>query len=149
MDLLTATPVQLALAIIFIALLGFLFTQPNGLVKWVQKKNYQYEVTSSLYMLTPTEKFVFNSILFLTFSMLSTACILYLPDHIMTVSKRTYYYFAGDVAVGELSKQAVETATKASEGILSAAKTVYDATANTAATAGEAVGQAAESLGRD
>lgn len=40
---------------------GFLLFQPTGFVKWLQKKNYQYEVTFSLYMLTPTEKFVFST----------------------------------------------------------------------------------------
>ena len=39
---------------------AFLLFQPTGFVKWLQKKNYQYEVTFSLYMLTPTEKFVFS-----------------------------------------------------------------------------------------
>ncbi|EME85580.1 uncharacterized protein MYCFIDRAFT_103511, partial [Pseudocercospora fijiensis CIRAD86] len=63
--------------------------------KWLQKKNYQYEVTFSLYMLTPTEKFVFNSIAFLSLSMLTIATFMYLPDHVMTISRRTYYYFAG------------------------------------------------------
>ena len=67
----------------------------------------------------------------------------------MTVSKRTYYYFAGDVPVGELSKQAMETANKASDVVMDAAKTVYDATMSTAATAKEAVSQAAEKLGRN
>merc|ERR1711977_404475 len=33
--------------------------------RWLQRKRYQYEVTFSLYMLTPTEKFIFNSFLFL------------------------------------------------------------------------------------
>lgn len=40
---------------------GFLLFHPTGFVKWLQKKNYQYEVTFSLYMLTPTEKFVFST----------------------------------------------------------------------------------------
>lgn len=29
-------------------------------LRWMQKKNYQYEVTFSLYMLTPIEKFIFS-----------------------------------------------------------------------------------------
>ena len=28
--------------------------------RWLQRKRYQYEVTFSLYMLTPTEKFIFS-----------------------------------------------------------------------------------------
>jgi hypothetical protein len=46
-----------ALLAIVIAFVLFL---PTGFVKWLQKKNYQYEVTSALYMLTPTEKFIFS-----------------------------------------------------------------------------------------
>lgn len=42
-------------------LAAFLLLQPTGLVKWLQKKNYQYEVTFALYMLTPTEKFIFST----------------------------------------------------------------------------------------
>ena len=30
--------------------------------RWLQRKRYQYEVTFSLYMLTPTEKFIFSMI---------------------------------------------------------------------------------------
>ena len=37
-----------------------------SLRRWVQIKKYQYEVTFSLYMLTPTEKWIF--------SMLPTSC---------------------------------------------------------------------------
>lgn len=40
---------------------ALLLLRPTGLVKWIQRKNYQYEVTFSLYMLTPTEKFVFST----------------------------------------------------------------------------------------
>ena len=51
----TTAAVILALAV------AYILSQETGLVKWVQKKNYQYEVTFSLYMLTPTEKFVFST----------------------------------------------------------------------------------------
>ncbi|KAK0269101.1 hypothetical protein LTR35_015010 [Friedmanniomyces endolithicus] len=119
MDFLPTTPTHyLALSLPLLAiLLAFLLLQPTNLVKWLQKKNYQYEVTFSLYMLTPTEKFVFNSILFLTISMLSTACILYLPDHVVEVSRRGYYYFAGDAPPEHLG----EVAAKASEAVRDAA----------------------------
>ena len=33
----------------------------STLLHWLQRKRYQYEVTFSLYMLTPTEKFIFSS----------------------------------------------------------------------------------------
>ena len=33
----------------------------SNLIRWLQRKRYQYEVTFSLYMLTPTEKFIFST----------------------------------------------------------------------------------------
>jgi len=33
----------------------------SALLRWLQRKRYQYEVTFSLYMLTPTEKFIFST----------------------------------------------------------------------------------------
>ncbi|KAK3074596.1 hypothetical protein LTR53_002874 [Teratosphaeriaceae sp. CCFEE 6253] len=149
MDFLPSTTTQCAIGGTLVALLAFLLLQPTNLVKWLQKKNYQYEVTFSLYMLTPTEKFVFNSILFLTISMLSTACILYLPDHVMEVSRRTYYYFAGDTAAENLT--GADLAIKASEAVLGKATALvghaYAAALDKAATAQEAVSQVAESMG--
>ncbi|OJD17989.1 hypothetical protein AJ78_01946 [Emergomyces pasteurianus Ep9510] len=68
----------------------------SSLIRWLRLKNYQYEVTISLYMLTPTEKFIFNTLLLLITSMLLTAAYVYLPDHITTISKRIWYYWAGD-----------------------------------------------------
>jgi len=59
-------------------------------------KNYQYEVTFALYMLTPTEKFIFNSVLLLVISMFLTAAYVYLPNHIITICHRIWYYWAGD-----------------------------------------------------
>lgn len=65
--------------------------------------------------------------------MLLIATILYLPNHIMTISRRTYYYFAGD-ASNSTSRQAAETATKASKAVLDAAatlaQTAYQAAVN-------------------
>lgn len=37
----------------------------STLIRWLQRKRYQYEVTFSLYMLTPTEKFIFSKAYFL------------------------------------------------------------------------------------
>ena len=34
----------------------------SDLIRWLQRKRYQYEVTFSLYMLTPTEKFIFSTV---------------------------------------------------------------------------------------
>ena len=33
-----------------------------SMIRWLQIKKYQYEVTFSLYMLTPTEKIVFSTL---------------------------------------------------------------------------------------
>jgi hypothetical protein len=44
-------------AVLFIATLTF---YSSTLLRWLQRKRYQYEVTFSLYMLTPTEKFIFS-----------------------------------------------------------------------------------------
>lgn len=32
----------------------------SDVVRWLQRKRYQYEITFSLYMMTPTEKFIFS-----------------------------------------------------------------------------------------
>ncbi|MCJ1351127.1 MAG: hypothetical protein MMC33_001109 [Icmadophila ericetorum] len=52
----------------------------SSLYRWLQRKRYQYEVTFSLYMLTPIEKFIFK--------------------HISTITKRAWFYWAGDEAAG-------------------------------------------------
>jgi hypothetical protein len=43
------------------ALLVALMLYPSSLVRWLQRKRYQYEVTFSLYMLTSTEKFILST----------------------------------------------------------------------------------------
>lgn len=57
--------------------------------------------------------------------MLLIASSLYLPDHISTISRRTYYYFLGDAELAVASKQAAETlygtATRAGDAVLDAA----------------------------
>lgn len=35
----------------------------TSFVRWIRLKNYQYEVTFALYMLTPTEKLIFSMFL--------------------------------------------------------------------------------------
>lgn len=39
----------------------FLLWLVTNLVRWVRLKIYQYEVTFAVYMLTPTEKFIFST----------------------------------------------------------------------------------------
>ena len=103
----------------------------SSLYRWLQRKRYQYEVTFSLYMLTPIEKFIFSmwfsplmmiyhlpsivsrlfrnsglliiladSFLLLFISMIIIAASLYLPEHISTITKRAWFYWAGDEAAG-------------------------------------------------
>ncbi|KAF2083888.1 hypothetical protein K490DRAFT_8477, partial [Saccharata proteae CBS 121410] len=68
----------------------------SAALRWLQRKRYQYEVTFSLYMLTPTEKFIFNSFLFLFLSMIVIAASLYLPEHVSFLATRVSYYLSGD-----------------------------------------------------
>lgn len=60
----------------------------------------------------------------------------------MTISRRTYYYFAGDASISS-SRQAAETATKAGTAVLEAAstwaQTAYQAAVNKSAAAAQAV----------
>ena len=44
------------------ALLVAVMLYPAALLRWFQRKRYQYEVTFSLYMLTSTEKFIFSTL---------------------------------------------------------------------------------------
>lgn len=167
MDLLSPATQYTAGTIVLLTV-AFLLFKPTGLVQWLQKKNYQYEVTFALYMLTPTERFVFStpttlhfwlhcannapdSVLFLTLSMLAIATVLYLPNHIMEITRRGYYYFAGEAAASDISGHAAgmlsETASKASEVMSGLAETAYQATMNTVVAVQETVAQAAGTSG--
>lgn len=42
-------------------MLDFLIWAVTALIRWFRLKVYQYEVTFALYMLTPTEKFIFSA----------------------------------------------------------------------------------------
>ena len=101
-----ATVVLLACAS---ALLLTAMLYPAALLRWFQRKRYQYEVTFSLYMLTSTEKFIFNSILFLLLSLLIIAASLYLPEHVTVIANRVFYYFSGDEATLAASAQKMGT----------------------------------------
>ncbi|EEU44335.1 hypothetical protein NCS57_01133900 [Fusarium keratoplasticum] len=64
--------------------------------KWLSLKQYQLEVTFSVYMFTPWEKFFFSSIVFLLFSLTFIAACLYLPHHISFLCGRAWYYINGE-----------------------------------------------------
>ncbi|KAL1306602.1 hypothetical protein AAFC00_005286 [Neodothiora populina] len=99
------------------------FFCPSKVLRWVERKRYQYEVTFSLYMMTPTEKFIFNSILFLFLSMVTIAASLYLPEHITFICRRAFYYVAGDFehSASRLSHTVIQTAVKTAAAITSSA----------------------------
>ncbi|KAF9701219.1 hypothetical protein EKO04_000376 [Ascochyta lentis] len=78
------------------ALLIAAMLYPSAMLRWFQRKRYQYEVTFSLYMLTSTEKFIFNSVLFLLLSLLIIAASLYLPEHLSIIASRIFYYYSGN-----------------------------------------------------
>lgn len=68
----------------------------NSLINYLHLKRYQYEVTFSLYMLTPVEKIIFNTFLFIFLSLLIIAVSFYLPHHVAIIGRRAWYYYAGD-----------------------------------------------------
>ncbi|KAH8682198.1 hypothetical protein BX600DRAFT_430086 [Xylariales sp. PMI_506] len=67
----------------------------HRLGRWLRLKQYQVEVTFAVYMFTPTEKFVFWSVVFLLFSMTTIAAVLYLPQHIAFLIDRAWFYAHG------------------------------------------------------
>ncbi|KAJ5717651.1 hypothetical protein N7488_003297 [Penicillium malachiteum] len=68
----------------------------SSLVRWIRLKIYQYEVTFAIYMLTPTEKLVFNSLLLTLITLMATGIYVYLPDHIRKIYGHLYYYWVGE-----------------------------------------------------
>jgi hypothetical protein len=73
---------------------------PQRLARWLRLKQYQVEVTFAVYMFTPTEKFVFWSVVFLLFSMTTIAAVLYLPQHIAFLIDRAWFYVNGGEGSG-------------------------------------------------
>ncbi|KAJ9612097.1 hypothetical protein H2200_003692 [Cladophialophora chaetospira] len=96
----------------------------TSLVQWFRLKNYQYEVTSSLYMLSRTEKIIFNFILFLLVSLLVTAATLYLPSHIAVIYNRMSYYVLGDLPYKTATGPSGETISFAKEGLRLTSETI-------------------------
>ncbi|KAK3351755.1 hypothetical protein B0H65DRAFT_507130 [Neurospora tetraspora] len=64
--------------------------------KWFKLKIYQLEVTMSVYIFTPIEKFIFYSVLFLLVSLTFIATFLYLPHHVQFIARRAWFYMHGD-----------------------------------------------------
>lgn len=86
--------------------------------------------------------------------MVLLASILYLPDHLVTISRRAYYYCAGDYnGPRHAAESLYGTATRAGDAMYDAATAwahnAYQATLNKSATAtvaAEAASQAAETI---
>ncbi|KAF3902354.1 hypothetical protein AA313_de0207781 [Arthrobotrys entomopaga] len=71
----------------------------TSLYTLVRRKVYQFEVTFTSYMLTSTEKIIFNTFIFLFLGFLTMAVTLYLPQHVQTITRRAYFYVVGDESV--------------------------------------------------
>ncbi|KAM7184820.1 Protein of unknown function (DUF3317) domain containing protein [Rhypophila sp. PSN 637] len=100
--------------------------------KWLQLKIYQLEVTLSVYMFTPNEKFIFYSILFLLFSLTLIATILYLPQHVHFILGRAWFYMHGDEVFAHQS-QLVKSVLQGSSGTATAAAQAVQTTIAAAA----------------
>ena len=96
----------------------------ESLSKWIQLKIYQLEVTYSVYIFTPIEKFIFYSVLFLIFGLTFIATVLYLPHHVQFILSRAWFYMHGD-APAEIAKQnVITTATAVAEKVAEATASV-------------------------
>ncbi|KAL1854786.1 hypothetical protein Daus18300_011382 [Diaporthe australafricana] len=107
----------------------------KSLTKWLSLKIYQVEVTFSVYIFTPLEKFIFWSVVFLLFSLTAIATILYLPHHIMFLAGRAWFYIHGDSAVEAARETARNLAAAAAAATTTpaAAKALATETARAAA----------------
>ncbi|KAI1404544.1 hypothetical protein F4819DRAFT_109964 [Hypoxylon fuscum] len=112
----------------------YLTKQPENLSalqrfgRWLRLKQYQIEVTFGVYMFTPTEKFAFWSVVFLLCSLLVIATVLYLPQHLMFIIHRAWFYVNGgdsgvasNVVAG--NKDALSLATSSTARTMAAAAT--------------------------
>jgi len=125
-------------------------------VRWIRLKIYQYEVTFAVYMLTPTEKFIFSmscspqssqlhllivqpldSIILTLLSMILTAIYVYLPDHLRTIYGHLYYYWVGERPFVSNAIAAISTVFR--DGATQTLELVYETAQNTAATAAATV----------
>ncbi|KAF2966823.1 hypothetical protein GQX73_g6739 [Xylaria multiplex] len=80
--------------------------------RWLSLKQYQIEVTFGVYMFTPTEKFVFWSIVFLLSGLGCIATILYLPQHVLFIINRAWFYVNGGESNGGFGSSSVVAAAK-------------------------------------
>ncbi|KAL4780006.1 hypothetical protein BJX76DRAFT_62426 [Aspergillus varians] len=102
-------------------------------VRWIRLKIYQYEVTFAVYMLTPTEKFIFNSIILTLISMMLTGIYVYLPNHLRVIYGHLYYYWVGERPFVTNGLAAIGTVFR--DGATQTLEVVYETAQNAAVTA--------------
>ncbi|KAJ5326389.1 hypothetical protein MYU51_010191 [Penicillium brevicompactum] len=113
----------------------------SSVFRWMRLKVYQYEVTFALYMLTPIEKFIFNTFLLTLVTMITAGIYIYLPDHLRAIYGRLYYYWAGErlFSSGRLSISSVFGESATAIGGM-----VYETAKNAAATTTQRMERMAE-----
>lgn len=104
--------------------------------RWFKRKQYQLEVTFGVYMFTPIEKDVFWSIVFLLFSLTFIATVLYLPQHVVFLYNRAWFYVHGDENSG-VERVLSGLAKNALQRTADALPPATTSTANAAAAAAE------------
>lgn len=134
-----------------VSIMNFLLWVTTAVIRWIRLKIYQYEVTFAVYMLTPTEKFIFSmlpcselsghewlitcsvdSLLLSLVSMIVTGAYIYLPNHIRTVYGHLYYYWVGDRTFLSSSLPSITSVFR--ESATQKLEVMYDAAKNTATT---------------
>ncbi|KAK9455268.1 hypothetical protein V1511DRAFT_459368 [Dipodascopsis uninucleata] len=64
-------------------------------MSFLKRLKYRYEVTMPLYVMTPTEAFIFNSFTLICLALLILTMCTYLPKSMQMFMSRTYYYYSG------------------------------------------------------
>ncbi|KAI5301260.1 hypothetical protein KEM55_007368 [Ascosphaera atra] len=111
-------------------------TSLTSVIRWLQRKNYQYEVTFAVYMLTPTEKAIFNTLIITLFTLLCTATYFYFPNFLIKAWQKVLYYCMGEVsaasssAAASASNMASSIANSTREGVMSLSGGVGDSIGN-------------------
>ncbi|KAJ5107744.1 hypothetical protein N7478_005455 [Penicillium angulare] len=110
----------------------------SSIVRWVRLKIYQYEVTFAIYMLTSTEKFIFNTLLLTLITGIAIGIYVYLPNHLRTIYGHLWYYYAGERPF--MSSRLTSMSSVFGEATPSI-DVMYETVKNAAATATEQLGE--------
>ncbi|KAI5299595.1 hypothetical protein KEM56_003109 [Ascosphaera pollenicola] len=92
----------------------------DSFLGWCKRKNYQYEVTFAVYMLTPAEKAILNSLVITLLTLLVTATYIYLPNSLLAFWQKVLYYALGEVSAA--SSSAAATASSVASSIANSTK---------------------------